>query len=72
MATASYGFTPEECERLFKIAKTVATRISWKHQDANTLLFHAKVVTVDGVGLDLQGHWQKIWSAWHDSLGLFF
>ena len=59
MATASYGFTPEKCEYLFAVAKTVATKITWKRQNQSTLLFKAKVVTEDGVGLDLHGWWQK-------------
>jgi hypothetical protein len=60
MATASHGFTTEECERLFTIPKTVATKIAWKGVNQDTLIFHAKVVTSDGLGLDLHGHWQRI------------
>lgn len=60
MATASQGFSAEECERLFTVAKTITTKLAWKQQNENTMRFHAKVVTVDGVGLDLRGTWQRI------------
>jgi hypothetical protein len=60
MATASHGFTAERCEQLFQVAKTVVTRINWKAQNDNTLTFHAKVATLDGVGLDLRGVWQRV------------
>jgi hypothetical protein len=57
MATASYGFTPEECERLFRIDKTVITKIRWKAITQAVLIFDAKVISADGTGLDLHGHY---------------
>ncbi len=60
MATASHGFTVEECDRLFAIQKTVITKITWKQRNDNTLCFHAKVLTIDGLGLELHGHWQRV------------
>jgi hypothetical protein len=59
MATASQGFTTEECERLFHVTKTVVTRIAWKPSGRDVMLFEAKVVTSDSIGLDLHGHWQR-------------
>jgi len=45
---------------LFHVAKTIVSRIVWKNVNANTVSFRTKVVTGDGLGLDLSGHYQRI------------
>lgn len=53
-------FSPELCEQLFAVPKTLASRIEWKRgQGKDVLIFQAKVLTPDGLGLDLAGHWKK-------------
>lgn len=55
-----YGdFSPELCEQLHKVRKTIASRIAWKANGPNVLFFQAKVLTPDGTALDLSGYWNK-------------
>ena len=60
MSKASHEFTEQHCEYLYKAEKTIVTKLRWKPENENTLCFQAKVVTSDGRGLDLHGHWQRI------------
>lgn len=56
----AYGdFSAELCEQLFQIPKYTASRICWKPTPSGSLIFQAKVLTVDGLGLDLFGYWNK-------------
>jgi len=59
MVSPSLGFGGDDCERLFQAPKFVASRIRWKQRDDDTCLFQAKVLTSDGIGLDLFGYWHQ-------------
>jgi len=56
---ATSDFSPELCEQLFKVPKYLASRIVWKQIGSLKCLFLAKVLTEDGMGLDLSGYWVK-------------
>lgn len=56
---ASGDFSPELCEQLFAIQKTVASRINWKTDPSGVVKFQAQVLTADGKGLDLVGYWSR-------------
>jgi hypothetical protein len=56
---ASGEFSPELCEQLFTVPKTVASRITWKSDGLGVFKFQAKVLTADGKGLDLVGYCYK-------------
>src|SRR5882762_4818931 len=56
---AAVDFSPELCEQLFEAPKYLASRISWKQVGDFKFIFRAKVLTEDGVGLDLVGNWVK-------------
>jgi len=56
---ASGEFSPELCEQLFKVPKTVASRITWRPDAFGIFKFQAKVLTADGKGLDLVGYCYK-------------
>jgi hypothetical protein len=53
-------FSPELCEQLFRIRKTVASRITWRQGTSPLVfIFQATVLAPDGTGLDLSGYWNK-------------
>jgi hypothetical protein len=56
---ASGEFSPELCEQLFAVPKTVASRINWKTDSSGIVKFQAQVLTADGKGLDLVGYWSR-------------
>jgi hypothetical protein len=56
---ASGEFSPELCDELFKVPKTVVSRIAWKTDGFGVAKFQAKVLTPDGKGLDLVGYCNK-------------
>src|SRR5258707_10319391 len=56
---ASGEFSPELCEQLFLVPKTVASRINWKTDSSGIVKFQAQVLTADGKGLDLVGYWSR-------------
>jgi hypothetical protein len=45
------------CEQLFAVPKSVVSRIGWKSAGGDVLKFRAKVLTADGLVLDLIGYW---------------
>jgi hypothetical protein len=56
---ASGDFTPELCEQLFAVPKYTASRIVWKANGPDVLIFVATVLTEDGIGLELSGHLRR-------------
>ena len=54
---ASGEFSPELCEQLFTVPKTVVSRINWKNDGSGIFKFQAQVLTADGKGLHLVGYW---------------
>lgn len=69
-------FTSELCEELHTVPKYVVSTINWKPGDRPGIFtFQAQVLTQDGRGLDLHGHWVKTGkygvAAWGFSLYFF-
>jgi hypothetical protein len=56
---ASGEFSPELCEQLFAVPKTVVSRINWKSDGSDVFKFQAQVLTADGNGLILVGYWKR-------------
>ena len=52
-------FTQEICELLYRTPKYVASQINWEPRTPDVFIFRAKVLTDDGIGLDLTGHWKR-------------
>jgi hypothetical protein len=58
---AAQDFTAELAEQLYRVPKYIPSKISWKGQDQTSGVFRfvAQVLTEDGLGLELYGHWQR-------------
>jgi hypothetical protein len=56
---ATGDFSPELCEQLFSVPKTVASKINWKPDASGVFKFQAQVLTADGKGLHLIGYWSS-------------
>jgi hypothetical protein len=56
---ASGDFSPELCEQLLSVPKTVASKINWKPDTSGIFKFQAQVLTADGKGLHLIGYWSS-------------